>query len=638
MTNEHRLSLTSSRKVNPSDEWQVNNRPNSGSTVSGTSQRFRTSGSSDTAEGPRGERNYVSLSLARVNGLNALTVLEQKRKMIGWTIFFFVITFLLLFVLIGVHAYGYHNIRTVQKTIEFNAELANVINELQIERDLVITYISIPTTAADNRRTNQYHASDQIVKNLSGWRTWQMKTAPLVHLQSADNLLKYVNAHRFESDVEDSSQQRELVFYSQLITDIITWFTDVISEQNTGAVWKFIVALNEAVMCNEMLALERGYGLLYFINGRFSNMADYKSFIVAQDVANDSLIVAGIFYEMLEEKFDEAVHSMGQLTSSLDRMRHRARRDPFGRDPSIERLHDGSASWHGNMTLYINRLSLIQNNITSESLTLLGDEISAEHRYLLILMAVMCGILVILPLTMKVVQLIVFGMKAQSDALMWHTTSKKLVEERTNNLFHVMLPKQIATELNVNKNVNSELFDQVTVFFSEMADFTNICSRLSAQDVVILLNMMYNCVDGAIRIHDVYRVEVLADTYMIASGLPNKNGRRHAEEIASMALSINNRIKNTEPSIIHHSRLSLKMGIHSGRVVAGIVGNAMPRYCLFGKTIKTASRMKSTSVGGRIQISQATKDVLPEIRGFSTERREDAAVRMSDWEQLRRFL
>ena len=122
---------------------------------------------------------------------------------------------------------------------------------------------------------------------------------------------------------------------------------------------------------------------------------------------------------MLEEKFDEAVHSMGQLTSSLDRMRHRARRDPFGRDPNVERLHDGSASWHGNMTLYINRLSLIQNNITSESLTLLGDEASAEHRYLLILMAVMCGILVILPLTMKVVQLIVFGMKAQSDALMW---------------------------------------------------------------------------------------------------------------------------------------------------------------------------------------------------------------------------
>ena len=104
----------------------------------------------------------VYVSVARVNGLNALTVLEQKRKMIGWTIFFFVITFLLLFVLIGVHAYGYHNIRTVQKTIEFNAELANVINELQIERDLVITYISIPTTAADNRRTNQYHASDQV--------------------------------------------------------------------------------------------------------------------------------------------------------------------------------------------------------------------------------------------------------------------------------------------------------------------------------------------------------------------------------------------------------------------------------------------------------------------------------------------
>ena len=72
-----------------------------------------------------------------------------------------------------------------------------------------------------------------------------MTTAPESYLQRADLLLRYINIHRYESNIEDSTQQRELTFYSELIEKIIDWSTDAVSEESTGNVWKLIVSMNE---------------------------------------------------------------------------------------------------------------------------------------------------------------------------------------------------------------------------------------------------------------------------------------------------------------------------------------------------------------------------------------------------------
>lgn len=103
--------------------------------------------------------------------------------------------------------------------------------------------------------------------------------------------------------------------------------------------------------------------------------------------------------------------------------------------------------------------------------------------------------------------------------------------------------------------------------------------------------------DGIISEFDVYKVETIGDGYLCVSGLPHRNGNDHARHIANMSLSF---IKSLTRFTIPHlpgERLSLRIGIHTGPCVAGVVGLSMPRYCLFGDTINMASRMESGGKG-----------------------------------------
>lgn len=113
-----------------------------------------------------------------------------------------------------------------------------------------------------------------------------------------------------------------------------------------------------------------------------------------------------------------------------------------------------------------------------------------------------------------------------------------------------------------------------------------------------------------------YKVETIGDGYMVASGLPLRNGDRHAGEIASMALHLLHQISQMEIRHRPGERVELRIGIHSGQCVAGVVGLQMPRYCLFGDTVNTASRMESSGKGSKIHISEATFDLLDSIGGF----------------------
>ena len=140
-------------------------------------------------------------------------------------------------------------------------------------------------------------------------------------------------------------------------------------------------------------------------------------------------------------------------------------------------------------------------------------------------------------------------------------------------------------------------------------------------EVVTLLNSLYKLFDARIDHYDVYKVETINDSYMVASGLPVKNGNKHAVEIATMALDL---MAGSAVFIIPHrpaERLQLRVGIHTGPVVSGVVGSKMPRYCLFGDTINTASRMETTGEPMKIHISMETKLLLDTLGRFHTEHR-----------------
>ncbi|XP_017785068.1 PREDICTED: guanylate cyclase 32E [Nicrophorus vespilloides] len=206
-----------------------------------------------------------------------------------------------------------------------------------------------------------------------------------------------------------------------------------------------------------------------------------------------------------------------------------------------------------------------------------------------------------------------------------------LVQERTNQLteekkktdalLHRMLPKSVAESLKKGERVQAETFDCVTIYFSDIVGFTELSAVSTPLQVINLLNDLYTCFDSIISHYDVYKVETIGDAYMVVSGLPIRNGDRHAGEIASMALHLLSKIKKFEIKHRSGELLHLRIGIHSGHCVAGVVGLKMPRYCLFGDTVNTASRMESSGESLRIHISHATYLLLQRIGGYHFEDR-----------------
>ncbi|XP_039859630.1 uncharacterized protein LOC120716243 [Simochromis diagramma] len=183
------------------------------------------------------------------------------------------------------------------------------------------------------------------------------------------------------------------------------------------------------------------------------------------------------------------------------------------------------------------------------------------------------------------------------------TQDLKHQRQLAEDLLHQMLPKSVAKQLRQHKHVEAESYEKVTIFFSDIVGFTSISASCTPLQVVKMLNNLYMCFDTRIDSYDVYKVETIGDAYMVVSGLPERNGDRHVDEIAKMALDLVAAVRQVSIPHMPNERLQLRAGIHTGPCVAGIVGYKMPRYCLFGDTVNTASRMESTSLPQKIHIS-----------------------------------
>lgn len=207
--------------------------------------------------------------------------------------------------------------------------------------------------------------------------------------------------------------------------------------------------------------------------------------------------------------------------------------------------------------------------------------------------------------------------------------TKELAEEKAKveELVCRMLPKKVVEDLKVGRSTKAESFECVTIFFSDIVGFTRICAQSNPLQVVDMLNDLYTLFDNIIGDYDVYKVETIGDAYMVVSGLPLRNGKQHAAEIASMALHLLSAISSFRIQHLPNEVLQLRIGMHSGPVVAGIVGTRMPRYCLFGDTVNTASRMESGGYALKIHVSETTAQLLKEIGGFHLTCRGERAVK-----------
>ncbi|CAK8674541.1 unnamed protein product [Clavelina lepadiformis] len=212
-----------------------------------------------------------------------------------------------------------------------------------------------------------------------------------------------------------------------------------------------------------------------------------------------------------------------------------------------------------------------------------------------------------------------------------------LVEERTaaymeekrkaDDLLYQMLPVPVVDRLKRGDSVPAEAFESVTICFTDIVGFTALSASSNPMQVVSLLNDLYTCFDAIIDNFDVYKVETIGDAYMLVSGLPVRNGIRHAGEIARTALALLKAVSNFKIRHRPGDQLKLRIGIHTGPCCAGVVGLKMPRYCLFGDTVNTASRMESSGMPLAIHVSESTKQLLDRYQCFKLQPRGEVPMK-----------
>ncbi|XP_046368236.2 atrial natriuretic peptide receptor 1-like isoform X3 [Haliotis rufescens] len=208
------------------------------------------------------------------------------------------------------------------------------------------------------------------------------------------------------------------------------------------------------------------------------------------------------------------------------------------------------------------------------------------------------------------------------EALVEERTSDYLEQKkRAEDLLYMMLPRSVANQLVKGESVAAESYEQVTIYFSDICGFTAMSAESTPMQVIALLNDLYTTFDSIIENFDVYKVETIGDAYMVVSGLPIRNGNLHAREICRMSLSILDAVLSFKIGHMPNRQLKLRIGLHTGSVCAGVVGQKMPRYCLFGDTVNTTSRMESNGLPLKIHVSPQTKEVLDTFHTFQLELR-----------------
>ncbi len=189
-------------------------------------------------------------------------------------------------------------------------------------------------------------------------------------------------------------------------------------------------------------------------------------------------------------------------------------------------------------------------------------------------------------------------------------SARKIVEEelrrerdRSEKLILSILPAKIAQQLKHSRGRIADNFDNVTILFADIVNFTALASRLKPLALVDMLNDIFSAFDALAHERSLEKIKTIGDAYMVASGLPDPR-EDHAEAIADMALAMRQSICQYEADC--PEPLQIRIGINSGTVVAGVIGQQKFIYDLWGDTVNIASRMESSGMANGIQVTEST--------------------------------
>ncbi|XP_039753422.1 atrial natriuretic peptide receptor 1 [Pararge aegeria] len=400
-------------------------------------------------------------------------------------------------------------------------------------------------------------------------------------------------------------------WYTNANAALLTHLTKEIKDTDSSTIWRYLVGFKNLLRSIECKGIASVLGINYFARGYLQPRAHEKyisHMVLGRDLLDNTLnLVPSLIplhmdikedspeYQELEKKNQQIVDNKQQAGSVSEAIEY----------------FDQTATLLG-------KLRAVQKQLREYIREGVNHSLKEARRSEAVCAGILILVCVVSPIIIALVRNAVNTIQVYARNLSEKATELEYEKELSDSLLYQMLPASVAKQLKQTQQVPAEFFASVTVYFSDIVGFTAIAAVSTPYQVISFLNSVYKLFDERIECYDVYKIETIGDSYMVASGLPVRNGNKHATEIASMALEL---LEATSMCRLPHrpdQALCMRSGIHTGPCVAGIVGTKMPRYCLFGDTINTASRMESTGEPMKIQISEDVKRALDKTGNFVT--------------------
>ncbi|OWF41060.1 Atrial natriuretic peptide receptor 1 [Mizuhopecten yessoensis] len=406
-----------------------------------------------------------------------------------------------------------------RKELQLSVELGNLIHRLQQERDTSVLYLSALGPETKTFLLQEYIGTNNAIYALSEWPR-NLDTDNREEFESRDRLREYLVRHRQLLTKVKYNLQVEIDFYTNIIRVVIAWLYDSITRGKDAEVWKTLVAYLKLTSGKQDVGIERALGTLFFVQGGFETSFSKQNYF---EMYNTVIYRFRAFYETAElysnrvdRLYTSGVSEAGSdLIAIIDGFRFEIQHyesEVFY--PDIQKAR----YWFDNMTLYLDTLLKIQQNLGFEIIGRLDVVIDDSTRDLSISVSCLVIVLIMCPLVIFVADNLTSSI--QRYALSLVSTTKQLSEEhkKINTLIYQMVPEVVAKRFQKDLFGNAENIKSMTVMFFDVHNFVALTSMCSTTVVVELLTNINNAIEKLTENNDAFHVQTYKDSNMIVAG------------------------------------------------------------------------------------------------------------------------
>ena len=519
------------------------------------------------------------------------------------------------------------------KSVEGSDEAARLVSTLQQERSECIFSLFVVNNIETQVLVGldlqkRFQETDAALESISRWRApsgEQMFKSKLRFQIRLDDFRKRILQNNETNETSESELVVEdaMGFYTYATKVLLDDLSNIIRSSNGSSTWRYLITYKNVLRAIESVGIEMSLGVRFLGRGTLISR-NFARFVEQHKLSNEYLLQGETFLTNMREDLKKVKDSdnfteYNKTYEKLVNSRNVSIANTTIKIENILRYYKSSVG-------LMNMLRSIIADIRLKMRDIIRQEIKDVDKDFAFGICILISLFLISPMIVVLIRNAINALQIFASSLKSKVRDLKKEKRRAETLIYQMLPKSVAEDLKANKKT-SEMFESATVCFTEIDGFRQISRNCSPMELFDLLDIIYQTFDARIDSYDVYKVETINDSYMVASGLPERNGDRHAVEVAHLCIDL---MSITPGILVPHDftlRLKIRIGIHTGATIAGVVGSKMPRYCLFGDTVNVASRMQSTGEPDKIQMTYETKMMLDNLGGFVSEMRGQVEVK-----------